>query len=272
MYLVHKKGLAKDGEAPVLLYAYGGFNVSLLPGFMRSIWPWLEAGGVFAVPNLRGGGELGEAWHQAGMLHHKQNVFDDFAAAARYLVKEGWTKPGHLAADGASNGGLLVGVAMVQEPDLFGAIACGVPLVDMLRYHLFGSGKTWIPEYGDPAKKEDFDVLAAYSPYHAVKKGTEYPALLMLSSDHDDRVDPMHARKFVAAIQGSGSSNPAWLRIEANSGHSGADLVRQAVQENADQYAFLMSRFNMKYPPVEEPATGAPGAAPEEGGEEAPAQ
>ncbi len=254
LYLVHKTGLATDGEAAVLLYAYGGFGVSMMPTFMRGIWPWVEAGGVFAVPNLRGGGEMGEAWHQAGMLHQKQNVFDDFAAAARYLVAEGWTKPGHIAVNGASNGGLLVGVAMVQEPDLFGAVACGVPLLDMVRFPLYGGGKTWMPEYGDPAKKEDFEALVAYSPYHAVKKGVEYPALLLLSADHDDRVDPMHARKFVAAIQGSGSMNPAWLRIEANAGHSGADQVRQAVQENADMYAFLMSRLNMKYPPAEQAA------------------
>ena len=205
---------------------------------------WLERGGVYAIPNLRGGGEYGEAWHRDGMRDAKQNVFDDFVAAARWLVDHGWTTPARLAIHGGSNGGLLVGAAMTQAPELFGAVVCAVPLLDMIRYHRFGSGETWTPEYGSAEDPAQFATLRAYSPYHHVVAGTAYPALLMLSADSDDRVDPMHARKFAAAIQwASSSGRPALLRIEANAGHGGADLVKQAVDQYTDIYAFLAARL-----------------------------
>jgi prolyl oligopeptidase len=246
LFLVHRTGLQRDGERPTLLYGYGGFNVSLLPSFRSSIFPWLDAGGVYVVANLRGGGEYGKAWHEAGRLGHKQNVFDDFHAAAEFLVREGWTKPARLAISGGSNGGLLVGAAMTQRPELYGAVVCAVPLLDMVRYHRFGSGRTWIPEYGSADNPEDFRTLHAYSPYHHVRPGVRYPPLLMLSADHDDRVDPLHARKFIAAVQNApGHTAPALLRIEAHAGHGGADRVAQTIQASADTYAFLFSAFGI---------------------------
>jgi prolyl oligopeptidase len=244
MFIVRRKDLVKNGSTPFLLYGYGGFNVSLRPAFSSSLYPWLEAGGGYAVPNLRGGGEYGEDWHKAGMGTKKQNVFDDFIAAAEYLVKEKYTAPQRLAIRGGSNGGLLVGAAMTQRPDLFRAVVCAVPLLDMVRFHLFGSGKTWIPEYGSAENEEGFKTLFAYSPYHHVKPGTAYPALLMMSADSDDRVDPMHARKMAAAVQAaSSSSRPVLLRIEKHAGHGGADLVKQAVEQMTDTYAFLLAQL-----------------------------
>jgi prolyl oligopeptidase len=220
--------------------------VSFPPAFRASIFPWLDAGGVYAFANLRGGGEYGKAWHEAGRLHRKQNVFDDFHAAAEYLVREKYTRPDRLAISGGSNGGLLVGVAMTQRPELYGAVVCAVPLLDMVRYAQFGSGRTWVPEYGSPEELEEFKVLYAYSPYHALKPGAHYPPLLMLSADHDDRVDPMHARKFVAAVQNlPGQRTPALLRIEAQAGHSGADQVAKAIESSADAYAFLFQTFGI---------------------------
>lgn len=250
MFLVHRKDVTPDGKAPTLLYGYGGFDISLTPDFRASIYPWLEAGGVYALANLRGGGEYGKAWHEAGQLHHKQNVFDDFLAAARWLTGEGgWTNPGKLAIQGGSNGGLLVGAAMVQAPSLFRAVICQVPLLDMIRYPLFGAGKTWMPEYGDPSKEEDFRVLLAYSPYQQVREGVRYPALLLMSSDHDDRVDPMHARKFAARVQADSASGlPAWLRVERHAGHGGADRIDQTVDALTDQYAFLFQQLGVPTP------------------------
>ncbi|MBX5481576.1 MAG: S9 family peptidase [Myxococcaceae bacterium] len=246
MFLVHRRDAKRDGQNPVLLYGYGGFDISLTPSFMSSLYPWLEAGGIYAMPNLRGGGEYGKAWHDAGRLDKKQNVFDDFIAAADYLAKEGWSRPSKIAIWGGSNGGLLVGAAMVQAPEKFGAVVCAVPLLDMVRYHLFGSGRTWIPEYGSAEDPKQFEYLLAYSPYHGIKQGTKYPALLMESADHDDRVDPMHARKFVAAIQAASAGDaPALIRIERNAGHGGADQVRQTIDLYADQFAFLMHQFGM---------------------------
>lgn len=246
MFLLYPKGIELDGSHPTLLRGYGGFNVSLGADFSSYAVAWVEKGGVFATANLRGGGEYGEDWHTAGMLGNKQNVFDDFIAAAEYLVAEGYTRPDKLAISGGSNGGLLVGAAMVQRPDLFGAVICSVPLLDMVRYHLFGSGKTWIPEYGDPDVPEHFQWLYAYSPYHHVKDGTRYPALLMESADSDDRVDPMHARKFVAAIQeASTSERPAILRIERNAGHGGAGLRKKYVEETVDEFTFLWTQLGV---------------------------
>ena len=247
MFLIHKKGVKKDGSNPVVLYGYGGFNVSLTPAFSSSRMVWLEMGGMYAIPNLRGGGEYGEDWHKDGMLLKKQNVFDDFIAAARYLIDQRWTSSEHLAIFGGSNGGLLVGAAMTQAPELYQAVVCAVPLLDMVRYHQFGSGATWVPEYGSAADAAQFKALYAYSPYHRVVDGARYPSLLMMSADHDDRVDPLHARKFVAAVQHASPTGapPAWLRIETNSGHGGADLVKQQVEQSADLYAFLAQQLGI---------------------------
>lgn len=241
MFIIRRADLVMDGTTPTLLYGYGGFNVTMYPYFMASIYPWLEAGGVYAVANLRGGGEYGKDWHFAGARENKQNVFDDFIAAAEYLVEKKYTSPKNLGIRGGSNGGLLVGAVMAQRPELFGAVVCAVPLLDMLRYHLFGSGKTWIAEYGDPENAEDFKILHSYSPYHQLKQGTAYPPFLMLAADSDDRVDPMHARKMVAALQhAQASKDPILLRVERNAGHGGADMVKNSVEKDAEMYAFLL--------------------------------
>jgi prolyl oligopeptidase len=246
MFLVHRKDLKKDGSAPTLLYGYGGFQVSLTPAFKPSIYAWLERGGVYAEANLRGGSEYGENWHRAGMLENKQNVFDDFAAAANFLIGQGYTRPDRLAVEGGSNGGLLVGAAMTQNPGLYRVVICAVPLLDMLRYHLFGSGKTWMPEYGSPDDPLQFKTLYAYSPYHHVKEGTRYPALLLLSADSDDRVDPMHARKFAAAMQNASAGGSVYLRIESHAGHGGADLIRATIEKEADKWAFILAQMGLK--------------------------
>jgi prolyl oligopeptidase len=251
MFVVHRKDLVRDGSARCLLEGYGGFLVSETPAFAAGVVPWLEKGGVYAVPNLRGGGEYGEAWHEAGMLLHKQNVFDDFAAAAEYLEKEKWTSPPRLVLRGGSNGGLLLGAMITQHPELFRVALCGVPLLDMVRYHLFGSGKTWISEYGSSDDAAQFRALLAYSPYQHVRPGTRYPSVLVLSADSDDRVDPMHARKFTAALQAASTGGPVLLRIERHAGHGGADLVKSAVASRADEYAFALSE-------TEAPTPGAP--------------
>lgn len=240
MFVVAPKGVKLDGNNPTVLGGYGGFGVSITSDFRGVAYPWLEAGGVFALVNLRGGGEYGKAWHDAGKLATKQNVFDDFAAAARFLVAQGYTSPKRLGIRGRSNGGLLMGAAMTQHPELYGAVVCGVPLLDMLRYHLSGSGMTWTPEYGNPEKPEEFKVLEAYSPYHHVADGVTYPPLLMMSSDHDDRVDPLHARKFVARVQqAEGGRGTAWLRIEVAAGHTGADQISKAVEAGVDEWSFF---------------------------------
>jgi prolyl oligopeptidase len=242
MFLVHKKGLERNGATPTLLTGYGGFNVSETPAFSATLFQWFEAGGLYAVPNLRGGGEYGDAWHEAGVLDKKQNVFDDFIAAAEWLIANRYTNPQKLAISGASNGGLLTGAAITQRPELFRAAIVGVPLLDMLRYHLFGSGKTWVPEYGSAEDDAQFKALFQYSPYRvAVDAGARgYPAVLFDSADHDDRVDPMHARKLAAVLQAAQTGDaPILLRIERNAGHGGADLVKQQVERSADQLAFL---------------------------------
>ncbi|MBL8922328.1 MAG: S9 family peptidase [Myxococcaceae bacterium] len=249
MFIVARKDVVLDGNNPVLLYGYGGFDISLTSAFTSFIYPWLESGGVYAVPNLRGGGEYGKAWHDAGKGANKQNVFDDFHAAAEYLVKEKWTSPKRLAIRGGSNGGLLVGAAMTQRPELYGAVICAVPLLDMVRYHLYGSGKTWIPEYGDPEKADEVKVLYAYSPYHHVQENGAYPAMLMMSADHDDRVDPFHARKFTAMVQhATRGKGTAWLRIEMHAGHGGADQVAKSIESSVDQVAFLLSTLGVTPP------------------------
>ncbi|HEV7865381.1 MAG TPA: prolyl oligopeptidase family serine peptidase [Acidimicrobiia bacterium] len=249
MFLVHRKDAKRDGSTPFMLTGYGGFGINMEPSFSGRLYPWLEAGGGYALANLRGGGEYGEDWHKAGSLGNKQNVFDDFIAAGEYLVKEGWTKPERLAIQGGSNGGLLMGAALTQRPDLFKAVICEVPLLDMVRYHRFGSGRTWVSEYGSADNKDDFGWLYAYSPYHHVKSGTPYPAVLMASSDSDDRVDPLHARKMTAALQAASTgAGPILLRIEAHAGHGGADLVSAAVAKAVDVYAFLFDQLRISPP------------------------
>jgi len=249
MFIVRRKDVPKNGTAPALLTGYGGFDQSMTPSFLRRTLPWVDAGGVFALANLRGGGEFGRRWHEAGMREKKQNVFDDFIAAAEALGQQGWAAPKRIAITGRSNGGLLVGAAMVQRPDLFAAVVCGVPLLDMVRYTQFGSGRTWAEEFGDPGVEADFRWLYAYSPYHHVAAGTRYPPLLLLSADHDDRVDPMHARKFWAAVAAAEATpQPVLLRIERNAGHGGADLVKQSVAESVDTLAFLFAELGVPAP------------------------
>lgn len=241
-FVVRAVDSALTGGTPTILYGYGGFQSAQTPVFSTSIFPWLEAGGIWVVANLRGGSEYGETWHRHGMLHEKQHVFDDYFAVAEELVRLHLTSPDKLVTMGASNGGLLVGAAITQRPDLFRVALCGVPLLDMVRYHLFGSGKTWIPEYGSADLADDFAALYAYSPLHHVVKGTRYPATLLLSADSDDRVDPMHARKFAAELQWASTGGPVLLRVEKHSGHGGADLVRAAVDKLADEYAFAIEQ------------------------------
>jgi prolyl oligopeptidase len=240
MFLVHKKGLALDGARPTLLSGYGGFNVNVTPAFGASKILWLERGGVVASVNLRGGGEFGEAWHKAGMLDRKQNVFDDFIAAAEWLIANKYTRASKLAIQGGSNGGLLVGAAMIQRPDLFGAVVCQVPVADMLRYHLFTVGRFWIPEYGSSEDPKQFEFLYRYSPLHTVKDGVAYPATLVTTADTDDRVAPGLAKKFAARLQeASGGPAPILLRVETKAGHGAGKPVSKQIDETADVYAFL---------------------------------
>ena len=241
MFLVHRTGLVRDGRNPVYLTGYGGFNISMTPVFSRSQLLWLEAGGVVATPNIRGGGEYGERWHQEGMLGRKQNSFDDFIAAAEWLIAEGYTTPARLAAQGGSNGGLLMGAVLTQRPDLFRAVVVQVPLLDMLRYEKFGLGEYWSGEYGTAADPVEFGWLRAYSPYHNVRPGTAYPAVLFTVFEGDTRVDPMHARKMCALLQeATAGPGPILLRREVGVGHSTRSVSRD-VALAADQLSFLAS-------------------------------
>jgi prolyl oligopeptidase len=249
MFIVHRKDIVLNGSTPFLIYGYGGFGESMSPFFSPGYYPWLEAGGGYALVNLRGGGEFGEKWHQDGMLLKKQNVFDDCIAAARYLIDQGYTKPERLALRGGSNGGLLAGAVLTQRPDLFRAIVCEVPLLDMIRYDQFGSGKTWVPEYGSTSDPAQFKALYAYSPYHHVKPGTAYPSVLFCTAANDDRVDPMHARKMAAALQAAtGSPNPILLRVETQSGHGGGDQVKKTLVYATDIWGFLIYELGAKSP------------------------
>jgi prolyl oligopeptidase len=247
VFLVHKKDLALNGDNPTLLYGYGGFNISLPPAFTPNRLAWLENGGVFAMANLRGGGEYGEDWHKAGMLANKQNVFDDFIAAAEWLIDNKYTSNKKLAIWGGSNGGLLVGACMTQRPDLYGAVICSVPVLDMLRYHKFTVGRYWIPEYGDAENDaEQFKFMYAYSPLHNVKPGTSYPPTLIATADTDDRVVPHHAKKFAATVQAAHKGdNPILLRIETKAGHGMGKPTAKVIEETADVYAFLFQIFGM---------------------------
>jgi prolyl oligopeptidase len=242
-FLVRGKAMKTDGSTPTILTGYGGFQAAMQPYFAASIYPWLEQGGAWVVANLRGGSEYGEAWHRKGMLHEKQNVFDDLFAVAQALSDTGVATSSKLAVLGASNGGLLVGAAIVQHPEMFRVALCGVPLLDMVRYSLFGSGKTWMDEYGNPDDAADFQALYAYSPYHHVVQGTKYPATLVMSADSDDRVDPMHARKFAAELQWASTGGPVLLRVEKHSGHGGADMVKASIEKVADEYAFALDQM-----------------------------
>jgi prolyl oligopeptidase len=246
MFLVHKKGLKKDGSNPTLLTGYGGFDVSLTPAFSSDIYLWLEHGGIYAVANLRGGAEFGEDWHRAGMLDKKQNVFDDMIAAASYLISEKYTDAGHLSIEGASNGGLLVGAVMTQRPELFRAVVCRVPLLDMLRYQNFQIARLWVSEYGTAENAEQFKWLYAYSPYHHVKAGVEYPAVLFMTGDSDSRVDPMHALKMAAALQASGSKPAVLLRVETKAGHGVGTPLGKRVEELTDAYSFLWRELGVR--------------------------
>ncbi|HPC95144.1 MAG TPA: prolyl oligopeptidase family serine peptidase [Sedimentisphaerales bacterium] len=248
LFVTHRKGLVQDGSHPTLLYGYGGFNINLMPGFSTAILAWLEAGGIYVQANLRGGSEYGESWHRAGMLDRKQNVFDDFIAAAEWLIENNYTRPGRLAIRGGSNGGLLVAACMLQRPHLYGAVVCQVPVIDMLRYHRFTAGRYWIPEYGNAeASREEFDYLYAYSPLHNVKAGVGYPPILITSADTDDRVVPLHAKKFAATLQEKAvGDNPILLRVETKAGHGGGKPVSKAIDEQADIYAFLFDVLGMQ--------------------------
>ena len=242
MFIFHKRNLALDGRNPTLLTGYGGFNISLTPTFAGDRFLWLDQGGVFAVANLRGGAELGEEWHRAGMLARKQNVFDDFIAAAEYLIAQGYTDREHLAIRGGSNGGLLMGAALTQRPDLFRAVVCQVPLLDMLRYQNFQIAKLWIPEYGSPEDPEQFKWLHAYSPYHHLRPGIHYPATLFMTGESDTRVDPMHAKKMAALLQAEAANEPEQpilLRIEPKTGHGMGKPITKLIDELTDVYAFL---------------------------------
>ncbi|HET9227076.1 MAG TPA: prolyl oligopeptidase family serine peptidase [Thermoanaerobaculia bacterium] len=246
MFITHRKGLKLDGANPVYLYGYGGFNTSVTPCFGVSNLVWMERGGVYAVANLRGGGEYGEDWHQAGSRLRKQNTFDDFLAAAEWLVASGYTSPERLAIAGFSNGGLLTAASMIQRPDLFGAVVIGVGVLDMLRFPKFTIGWGWVSDYGSPEDPEQFRILCSYSPYHNLKPGAEYPPVLIMTADHDDRVVPAHSFKFAAALQhAQGGEAPALIRIEPRAGHGSGKPVSKLIEEAADELSFLVKALGL---------------------------
>jgi prolyl oligopeptidase len=248
VFVVHKKGLTLDGSNPTILNGYGGFNVSMGPYFSTFNVPWLEAGGVFALAVLRGGGEYGEQWHQAGMLGRKQNVFDDFIAASEKLIEDGYTRAPRLAIEGGSNGGLLTAAVVLQRPDLFGAVLSQVPVIDMLRYHRLSVGRFWVPEYGSADNSEQFEFLIKYSPLHNVKPNISYPPILITTAEGDDRVVPAHAYKWAATLHTiSTSPHPVFLRTEVKAGHGAGKPISKAIDEQADIYAFLARVFEMTW-------------------------
>ncbi len=250
MFLTYKKGMKLDGNNPTYLYAYGGFNSSLTPGFSVSAMTWMEMGGIYAVANLRGGGEYGQAWHDAGKKLKRQNVFDDFIAAAEYLIQEKYTSSSKLAIAGGSNGGLLVGACMTQRPDLYGAAVPAVGVMDMLRFNKFTIGWAWESDYGSPQNPDEFKALYAYSPYHNLKPGTRYPATLVTTSDHDDRVVPAHSFKFAAALQAAQAQDgpPTLIRIETRAGHGAGKPTAKVIEEVADIYAFVRNALGTPVP------------------------
>ena len=251
MFIVSKKGLKLDGSNPTYLYGYGGFNVSITPAFSPANLAWMEMGGVYAVANLRGGGEYGEAWHEAGTKLKKQNVFDDFIGAAEWLVANKVTSPAKLAIGGGSNGGLLVGAAMTQRPDLFAAAIPQVGVLDMLRFHKFTIGWAWTSDYGSSENPDEFKALVKYSPLHNIKPGTCYPATMITTADHDDRVVPAHSFKFAATAQAAqAGSNPVLIRIDTKAGHGAGKPTSKQIEEVADRWGFLSKTLRMDAAPT----------------------
>lgn len=252
MFLVHRRDVRPNGETPTVLSGYGGFNISRTPQYFPGVAAWVEAGGLFALPNLRGGGEYGERWHRAGMLERKQNVFDDFHGAAEALIRMGWTSSARLGVSGGSNGGLLTGAALTQRPDLFAAVYCAVPLLDMLRYQNFLIARFWIAEYGSAEDPRQYAWLRAYSPYHHVRTDVRYPAVLFTTAEGDSRVDPMHARKMAALMQATTANDPnavVLLRVERDAGHGVGKPLDKQVEDLADQYAFFAWRLGLTLSP-----------------------
>ncbi len=249
MFIVHKKGVELDGTNPTMLNGYGGFNLPIKPPYLKySRFFWLENNGIIAVANLRGGSEYGEEWHKAGMLEKKQNVFDDFIYAAKWLIKNNYTSQKHLSINGRSNGGLLTGVAITQEPDLFGAVYVGVPLLDMIRYHLFSIARYWIPEYGSSEDPEQFKYILKYSPYHNVKKGTNFPATYLVAAASDSRVDALHAMKMTALMQwANASQEPILLFVEGQAGHGVGKPLEKLAETETDLYTFLGWKTGLKF-------------------------
>jgi prolyl oligopeptidase len=246
MFLFHKKGLKLDGSNPVLLTGYGGFDVGETPYYSAFFLLWAERGGIIAQATLRGGGEFGEDLHRAGMMEKKQNVFDDFTSAAEFLIAGKYTSSSRLSIYGVSNGGLLVGAALTQRPDLFQAVVCGYPLLDMLRFQKFMDGPYWVPEYGSADDAAQFSYLYAYSPYHHVEKGTKYPATLLITGDGDTRVAPLHARKMAARLQANtGSDRPVLILYDTKSGHSGGRPINKIVEEDTDIFSFLFWQLHI---------------------------
>lgn len=249
MFIAHRRDLALNGGQPTLLYGYGGFNISQRPGFSITRLAWMEMGGVYAVANIRGGGEYGENWHKAGTKLNKQNVFDDFIAAAEHLIEAGYTRPDKLAVMGGSNGGLLVGAVINQRPDLFGAALPAVGVMDMLRFHKFTAGRFWVDDYGSADNPEEFAALYAYSPYHNLSPGIDYPAVMVTTADTDDRVVPGHSFKYAAALQAAHSgSDPVLIRIETRAGHGAGVPTSKIIQAYADRWAFLVDNLDMTLP------------------------
>jgi len=247
IFVMHKKGVKLDGSNPALLYGYGGFNVGMSPGFIGLSATFVNRGGVYAIACIRGGDEYGEQWHEDGMLKKKQNSFDDFIAAAEYLISEGYTNNEKLACRGGSNGGLLIGAVTTQRPDLFKAAICAVPLLDMVRFHKFLIARYWIPEYGDPEVKEDFQNILTYSPYHNIRMGVNLPTTMVIAGENDTRVDPLHAKKFVAALQNNpGQLNPIMLYMDYDSGHGSGKSTEKQIEDLEAQYGFIMNQLGMQ--------------------------
>jgi prolyl oligopeptidase len=260
MFIAHRQGLTLDGANPTLLYGYGGFNIPMTPSFSIRILAWMELGGVFAMPNLRGGGEYGEEWHEAGKLERKQNVFDDFIAAAEWLIDNKYTRPDRLAINGRSNGGLLVGACMTQRPELFGACLPGVGVMDMLRFHQFTAGRFWTDEYGSADNAEHFQALQKYSPYHNIRERTSYPATLITTADTDDRVVPGHSFKFAAALQHAQQGDaPVLIRVETRAGHGAGKPTEKIIEEATDEFAFLAATLGFQPFSTNDPSAATKG-------------
>jgi prolyl oligopeptidase len=250
MFIIAKKGFALNGQNPTILYGYGGFNIPLTPAFFPRIIEWVQMGGVYVSANLRGGSEYGEEWHLAGTKLRKQNVFDDFVAAAEYLIAQKYTSPAKLAIEGRSNGGLLVGAVLNQRPDLFGAALPGVGVMDMLRFQKFTVGQSWTVDYGSSDNQQEFQAIRKYSPLHNIKEGTKYPPTFIVTADHDDRVVPGHSFKYAATMQHAQAGDaPILIRIETRAGHGGGKPVTKVIEETADEYTFLAKALGMKLTP-----------------------